>query len=314
MKLAEKKSHIFNYLLRNSSNPPSVTEIHDYLSSKCEISRKQVSRYLEEFLDDPEMNMEITGKSPKRYKLLSNSNFRHDIKLSNENIETILLGLSMLESYGPIPLEQNVEDARRVLLSAVKNSNYNLEKFNSSFLFPYSNSGKAKLRDKTSLFKILEAIRTECVFKANYKKLNGEKGSRLITPLFFYLSGAIPFIYGFDMEIRDYRNFKIARFNDIELLKSSPVFKPIAKDLKRLRKEIEHSIGGYTSKIEDFVTYEIHGNNEFKEHCQEVKIHPSEFIEESPKGAILKISVPDSSIFDELFQKGKKGVTKVLKY
>lgn len=315
----ERRLSVFEFLSKRSDIPPTVTEIYDHLKAKgFEIDRKTVFRDLQYFLNDRDINIEEIGKKPIRYRLLPNSQFSHSIKLSEESLETILMGLAMLKAYSPNTLENRAQKATEELLGVLnKESDFKYSDFLKHHLFCPDHTGKAVLREDKSLNKILKALKENKVVTCEYLNSKLESSLRKLSPLIFFMSGQIPFVMCFDFKDYSKKVFKLARMTNLKIINEQGL-KLDKKELVELNTQIENSFGGYIEDSKKFIPISVYGNDDFYLRYSELKIHPSQELSLVKDGEYkglyeLKLNLPNSTHIEKMFNIGTNGVVSLEK-
>nr|BFD60255.1 hypothetical protein CKG001_23620 [Bdellovibrio sp. CKG001] len=264
-----RATFLLSLLERAGSTGTSITEIHTAMLDRFQITRKTIARDIAD-LSRIYPILESEG-FPARFSLPSDYKRTHQLILSEQDIQIVLLSLSALRSNSPDGLGHLAGEAEEHLISALPPSlrevaykQRDIQKTHRTL------EGRSIGADINTTSRILESLRHQKCLRLEYSspyKLS-TKNLRTFSPIIFEMTGGTPYLIAQDLS--DNKKIKKLRLNRIKNLQiidkeATPI------DPKRYAKEAK-SIGGVTVKNEDLVKVELVGDEYLATYFQEYQI------------------------------------------
>lgn len=310
----QRRLHIFNFLKRSGDSARSISEIFEYIKSRdIKIDRKTIARDMDYFQNDPTNGIITYGEKPIFFKLRPNATFVHNLKMDESTLETILMGLSILKTNSPSPIEKRAQNAIEKLLGMIDGEGSEIySHFIKKHLFCNSKDGKSIISDETSFNLILMAVKENRIFRADYINSKNQSNQRILSPLLFYLVATTPFIYALDLSDMKRKVFKIARFSEVYITER-PGLVIDTNELVSFEEKLKNSFGGFISDNSETLKIEIIGTDKIYQRFSEHVFHETQKITKEEDLYIISFEVPSCESAERFFleEKNREGVLEV---
>jgi predicted DNA-binding transcriptional regulator YafY len=267
---------IYNFLLKKGKeDKQSASQILDYLNKT--LDQKYTKRTIERdlVLMTSEFRIQSEGEYPILWWADKIYTPNVQIKISQKEIETIIIALESLKMSAPNSIEVDCEEAIHALLdNFVADYAEKLNDIRSRFKFSHSILGKAVPKDDKAVDLALMALQRNVFFTCYYTNRDGMRKKRLLAGVVFLLTAGIPHMYVFDPKKNKYYSINLCRLEDVKLTDRKYV-KP--KDLEL--ENINYSIGGFGVNHANIIDFEIICSGELLKYFEIRQIHESQTIQ-----------------------------------
>ena len=259
-------------------------------------SQRTIERELMEMLNEENALIKREGKKSIKYSLkrpAKKYQIEHSLNLNEENIQTLMLALSVFNTMASDSLRPLIKDAVKAITKNFEGeASKDLEKAYNHIVAVNSIAGRANHTDTKGMQEILFALRNHCAITANYKKMQETQDRpRSLMPIAILFSDGSPYVIAKDLEKKEdigFQTFKLTRFSNIKVNESIKFKYP---NIKNILKPYKETVAGFKGGTKKFTLY---GTRELYDHLSEVKIHDSQIVtfNEETKECIAEFNMP----------------------
>lgn len=264
---------IYNFLLRKGADDKqTASQITEYLNRTLsqEYSKRTIERDLVVMIT--EFRIQAEGDHPIYWWADKSFSPNVTLKMSQKEIETIVIALESLKVSAPNSIEIDCEEAIHGLMdNFVADYANKLNDIRSRFKFTHTILGKAQPWDDKAVDLAITAMQRGLFFSCYYTNSSGVRKKRVLAGVVFSLSAGIPHMYVYDPKKDLCYSINLCRLEDVSLT-DQKFRKP--KNLKI--ENIEYAIGGYGINNPNLIDYEIICTGELLKYFQIRKIHESQ--------------------------------------
>lgn len=205
----------------------TVTEVYQALKERGhKLIRKTIERDLKESMaNESDFGLSSTdGERPERFYIMEGHSTRHQVILSEENIQVLALALNSLKKTAAIGFEQFIDEVEIAVRARIpKVLARALFVSHQQQIIQYGQGGRAKKLTVRELTEVFRALRENRAMSCRYDSRNSPSRKhevRRFAPIAIELFGGIFYLLTFDLDepSKTVKRLKLSRVHDIKLL------------------------------------------------------------------------------------------------
>ncbi|MBF0312771.1 MAG: WYL domain-containing protein [Oligoflexia bacterium] len=280
-----RRQRILQLLERAPDEGFSCTEIYTQLKyAGFDFERKTFERDIDDLSNEHAIYEE--GHMPTRYLLRKGYRPKYDIRLNDEQIQTLTIALGLLKKLGPTHFSSLVTEIETTLISSLpEHLGLEFDRFLLLQLVQDSLPGKATLKSSENLVITLTALRKSQTFSCQYESQNPSSPEkdpsriRNFGPIILEMVAGSPYLLVQDLDESpastkiSIKRLRISRVHNAKL--SGNAFKaPPPKVYKQFLDSFE-AVGGNNNKP---INISIICSEKLCKYLQDHELHPSQKI------------------------------------